>query len=88
MILGIQREKVLKWLSPSIFDAETNKFERSRTPGTCEWILQNSNYTNWQNESNQRGKAKLLWVSGNAGCGKSFIADVSAAVEQVAWRVC
>lgn len=41
-----------------------------RVPGTCEWLLQDEMYLRWWEEQ----KSSLLWVSADAGCGKSVLA--------------
>ncbi|MCJ1391103.1 hypothetical protein MMC18_003965 [Xylographa bjoerkii] len=40
-----------------------------RTDGTCTWILRDSMYNDWLILNTSR----LLWVSGNSGCGKSVL---------------
>ncbi|TGJ83087.1 hypothetical protein E0Z10_g5673 [Xylaria hypoxylon] len=53
-------------------DYETHK---GRNPtaahGTCAWIVNHVQYQSWLAEAN----ASLLWVSGDAGCGKSVLAS-------------
>lgn len=49
----------------------------ARVAGTCEWILQDESYRAWLN-SDDRGdgrkdKARLLWILGGAGKGKTMI---------------
>jgi ankyrin repeat domain-containing protein 50 len=42
-----------------------------RVEGTCEWFLEHPKYRNWlEAESSQ-----LLWISADAGCGKSVLAS-------------
>lgn len=41
-----------------------------RVEGTCEWVLQSSEYRLWRENSGH----DLLWVSANPGCGKSVLA--------------
>ena len=41
-----------------------------RAPGTCEWFLKHPQYLHWRNVE----VSSLLWVSANAGCGKSVLA--------------
>jgi hypothetical protein len=41
-----------------------------RAPGTCKWFLKHSQYLHWRNVE----ASSLLWVSANAGCGKSVLA--------------
>ncbi|RDW70378.1 hypothetical protein BP5796_08775 [Coleophoma crateriformis] len=38
-------------------------------PGTCLWALEHPNYLRWRKNTDQR----LLWISADAGCGKSVL---------------
>jgi tetratricopeptide (TPR) repeat protein len=42
---------------------------RNRVPQTGDWILDETEFTNWIT-----GKKPVLWISGNPGAGKSYIA--------------
>ncbi|KAI0845108.1 hypothetical protein F5Y00DRAFT_273263 [Daldinia vernicosa] len=59
----------LQELYPCNYEALKNANEE-RAPGTCEWLLQHAQYQRWKDEEN----SSLLWVSANAGCGKSTLA--------------
>ncbi|KAF2110292.1 hypothetical protein BDV96DRAFT_650939 [Lophiotrema nucula] len=39
-----------------------------RTPGTCGWLLSTTQYTKWAS-----GSAELLWITGDAGKGKTML---------------
>ncbi|KAH2183704.1 hypothetical protein KXW61_002109 [Aspergillus fumigatus] len=41
-----------------------------RVAGTCQWVLQNSQYLRWWNSC----RNDLLWISADPGCGKSVLA--------------
>ncbi|GFF25367.1 isoform 2 of ankyrin repeat domain-containing protein 50 [Aspergillus udagawae] len=41
-----------------------------RSPGTCQWALQNPHYLRWWNSSCN----DALWISADPGCGKSVLA--------------
>ena len=41
------------------------------TPGTCEWILSNSSFVRWLDDPDS--DARILWLHGAAGCGKSIM---------------
>lgn len=43
----------------------------SRVEGTLEWVLQKPQYLDWTEQPN----AKILWVTGYAGCGKTTLAS-------------
>lgn len=42
-------------------------------PGTCDWIFRNTAYCNWMSSEFDDDLAKLLWVYGPAGHGKSVL---------------
>ena len=42
-----------------------------RVPGTCEWFLKHTKYIDWTSAE----CSSLLWVSADAGCGKSVLAS-------------
>lgn len=42
----------------------------TRAPGTCEWLLRHHQYKDWRDGDH----SSFLWVSANAGCGKSTLA--------------
>lgn len=41
------------------------------TPGTCEWVLSNSSFVRWLDDPDP--DARILWLHGAAGCGKSIM---------------
>ncbi|KAJ5584341.1 Tetratricopeptide-like helical [Penicillium hispanicum] len=47
-----------------------NAMQRSRTPKTADWILEEPNFKNWIDR-----EKPILWVSGNPGAGKSYLAS-------------
>ena len=50
--------------------AERKDRNRDRVEGTCNWFIRYPLYTGWLHEST----SNLLWVSADAGCGKSVLA--------------
>ncbi|TQN71668.1 putative ankyrin repeat protein, partial [Colletotrichum shisoi] len=40
---------------------------------TCQWLLQQPDYTSWQNDENFSDHHGFLWISGKPGAGKSTI---------------
>jgi ankyrin repeat domain-containing protein 50 len=42
-----------------------------RVEGTCSWSLSSHQYQSWQNDQN----ATVLWITGDAGCGKTTLAS-------------
>jgi len=61
--------KSLQELYPGDYESFKNA-NVDRVPGTCEWLLEHRLYTEWK-ESNE---SALLWISADAGCGKSTFA--------------
>lgn len=47
---------------------EARDRNEKRAPGTCQWILENPKFVDWQ-----KGIVNLLWVSADPGCGKSVL---------------
>ncbi|OAQ74510.1 NACHT and TPR domain-containing protein [Purpureocillium lilacinum] len=62
-------EKLRKILAPSPFPEDLyNAFKKSTVPGTGDWITQDEGVSAWFS-----GEKPYLWISGNAGTGKSFL---------------
>jgi hypothetical protein len=58
----------MKDLGPSTY-IQDKDFNPDRVEGTCEWFLRHQLFTEWH----KRGGSRLLWVSGDPGCGKSVL---------------
>lgn len=52
-------------------DSDYIAFRDRWTPGTCEWILSNSSFSRWLEDPDP--DARILWLHGAAGCGKSIM---------------
>ncbi|KAL5598538.1 hypothetical protein BROUX41_003532 [Berkeleyomyces rouxiae] len=64
------RVKVKDILHPSVYSEDRFRYlDKSRTPGTGDWLVQDSSFQSWFNGENQ-----FLWLSGNPGTGKSYLA--------------
>lgn len=50
-------------------DDKYHAFQRSLVPGTAVWIRDDPTYKAWL-----RGEESIIWISGNPGAGKSYIA--------------
>ena len=48
-----------------------------RSPGTCEWIFELSQYNDWLDST----EGRLLWISGEGGLGKSIV--TSAVIDKL-----
>ena len=60
--------------APSVTDAREPGFlffHDLRTPGTCEWILENGAFLRWGTSTDD--SPKMLWLHGDAGSGKSVL---------------
>ncbi|KXH25630.1 NACHT and TPR domain-containing protein [Colletotrichum salicis] len=69
--LSSNRDKLKKILQPSVYPLDYyTALERTRTPGTCEWILKDPALRAWF-----AGDIRFLWISGNPGTGKSYLAS-------------
>ncbi len=44
-----------------------------RVGGTCEWLLEDSDYKSWKTPSHGSVSASILWVYGPPGSGKTFL---------------
>ena len=52
-----------------------------RTPGTCRWIFDADGYKQWLAAT----QSSVLWLSGNAGCGKSVL--LSSIIETLETKI-
>ncbi|OHE98612.1 NACHT and TPR domain-containing protein [Colletotrichum orchidophilum] len=69
--LSSNRDKLKRILRPSVYPEDNySALDRTRTPGTCEWILQDPSLQAWMT-----GEIRFLWISGNPGTGKSYLAS-------------
>lgn len=67
-------EKIIAWIGKSsvqFYNEHTVK-KQKRLPGTGDWILEDQTFQNWKDAAD----SELLWLRGNRGCGKSFLASV------------
>ncbi|KAF6827261.1 nacht and tpr domain protein [Colletotrichum plurivorum] len=67
--LSSNRDKLKGILQPSVWPEDTlSALSRTRTPGTCDWILRDPSLKAWI-----AGDIRFLWVVGNPGTGKSYL---------------
>ena len=62
------------WLDAIKDDDQYSKFITSRLDGTCSWVLSHPTYTAWESQDSDKSIAKLLWIHGAAGFGKTVLA--------------
>ncbi|KAF7551513.1 hypothetical protein G7Z17_g4943 [Cylindrodendrum hubeiense] len=62
------RNEVLQWFSDDDQSPKHHDAYKKCVEGTGDWLLQNDTYVDWK-----AGSGKLLWLNGNAGCGKTVL---------------
>ncbi|RDW85385.1 hypothetical protein BP5796_03710 [Coleophoma crateriformis] len=67
------RKDLDSWLGASWTNNIYDNFIRRRVDGTCEWILSRQVFLDWVSPDFPSGTAKILWVNGPAGHGKSIL---------------
>lgn len=63
----------MKWLDPIFTKEEYERALAARLEGTCNWILKRSEFLAWTTRARTEGTAKILWIYGSAGFGKSIL---------------
>lgn len=69
--LEVQRKDLLTWLGAVSTDEDYERALSARLDGTCDWILQRTEFLDWFTLDDQSDKTKILWVHGSAGFGKT-----------------
>ncbi|KAJ5608079.1 hypothetical protein N7537_004698 [Penicillium hordei] len=68
------RRDLHAWLFGSSSSNELYEiFSERKIEGTCEWVLGQSWFLDWTSPDFPTGCAKILWINGHAGFGKSVI---------------
>lgn len=73
---GLNVNRIIKWLSPSdiyepdFFEADFEKANRKRHPGTCEWINKKQLFMDWE-----RIDKGTLVIYGIPGAGKTILSS-------------
>ncbi|KAF4448569.1 hypothetical protein F53441_8046 [Fusarium austroafricanum] len=63
-----ERIKILSWISSIPYGKHHNAIKEARTYNTCEWILQDRRFKEWEHCNT----SMLLWLQGSPGTGKTF----------------
>ncbi|KAI3391627.1 hypothetical protein diail_7028 [Diaporthe ilicicola] len=58
----------LRLLRNSHYEAHKDRYPPA-VPGTCQWLVRHEKYRHWR----QKQSSDLLWLSADAGCGKSVL---------------
>jgi archaellum biogenesis ATPase FlaH len=61
------------WLGASWTNDMFDNLIQRRLVGTCDWILNRYTFLDWMSSDFPSGKAKILWINGAAGHGKSVL---------------
>lgn len=62
-----------EWLDATKDDDQYDRFLAACLDGTCEWILSHPSYLAWEKRDEKNEIAKLLWIHGPAGFGKTIL---------------
>ncbi|KAL5349551.1 hypothetical protein ACLOAV_005846 [Pseudogymnoascus australis] len=65
--------EIENWLGATWTNGLYDNFTRSRLDGTCDWILSNPSFLEWVSSEFPLDSAKVLWVNGPAGYGKTTL---------------
>ncbi|KAF2993706.1 hypothetical protein E8E14_000727 [Neopestalotiopsis sp. 37M] len=61
------------WLCASYTSNNYDNFVQKRLPGTSDWIMNRDVFRDWDSSDSAPSCAKVLWVNGPAGYGKTFL---------------
>ncbi|KFZ15362.1 hypothetical protein V502_05642, partial [Pseudogymnoascus sp. VKM F-4520 (FW-2644)] len=67
------KNEIENWLGATWTNGLYDSFTRSRLDGTCDWILNSPSFLEWVSAEFPSDSAKVLWVNGPAGYGKTTI---------------
>ena len=74
MVLDEYRRDLHAWLLGSTSTNDLYEiFTERKIEGTCEWVLHQPWFLEWTSPDFPDGCAKVLWINGHAGSGKSVI---------------
>jgi len=63
--------QILDWLTPIEYGTQHSDFLHRRQPGTCQWLLDSTQYQTWLNTGKQ-----ILFCPGIPGTGKTILTSV------------
>lgn len=73
-----KRLEILDWISTQPYTSYHRQACSGVLSGTGEWLLNDSNFVLWQNES----ASSLLWLHGSPGTGKSKLVSVFSSLQK------
>jgi hypothetical protein len=62
---------IYEWLDVTTVDYRYDQYITSRLEGTCDWFFRQSTYKAWASEGFNNGTARLFWLCGPPGYGKT-----------------
>ncbi|KAI0901834.1 hypothetical protein F4806DRAFT_501929, partial [Annulohypoxylon nitens] len=62
--------EMLDWVSSIRCGEHHDEAKYARTPNTCEWLLLDERFQQWENSDSQYA---ILWLQGSPGAGKTFL---------------
>jgi hypothetical protein len=72
-VKGETRKELDTWLGASWTNNIYDNLIRRRLDGTCDWILSRFAFLDWISSDFPSGTAKILWINGPAGHGKTIL---------------
>ncbi|KAJ5319622.1 uncharacterized protein N7506_012326, partial [Penicillium brevicompactum] len=68
------RRDLQKWLLGNYLPNDRYEtYKEKRLDGTCEWIISQPWFRDWSSPDFPKGSAKILWINGPAGFGKTVL---------------
>lgn len=69
--ISTDQQAILNWLSPIDYAAQQSDFLSRRQEGTCQWLLESTEFESWLNNRNQ-----ILFCPGIPGAGKTILTSI------------
>ncbi|CAG7932985.1 unnamed protein product [Penicillium olsonii] len=64
-----EERELLEWISPIPYGTHHRVRVESRTPDTCDWLIQHKKFSEWIDH----GSSTILWLRGSMGAGKTYL---------------
>ena len=69
----VEREDLLKWIDATSSYVDFLAAKSARQSNTCDWILERNEFKQWLDQDSSSRAAKILWLYGKHGAGKTII---------------